>query len=315
MGNKLSVVTPCYGSPETLIELVSRLSKVLRSLVGNEYEIILVNDACPKGSWEVISKICGETPNVKGVNLSRNFGQHAAISAGLHQVESDHTVVMDCDLQDIPEEIPKLYEYSMIGVDVVFGRRLERKDSWIKKAGSRVFYLLYDYMTGFNSDHTIANFSIVSRKVVESYKQMKEQHRPYSYFINWLGFERVDVDIQHAERKHGKSSYNIKKLVTFALNSTISQTNKLLRMSIKLGFILSFSAFFYGLFILYEWMQGGLVQGWTSLIVAIFFSTGIILANLGLVGLYIGKIFDETKGRPTFIVSEVIPSIGDNSSS
>ncbi|NNN70325.1 glycosyltransferase family 2 protein [Vibrio sp. 3-2(1)] len=309
---ELSVVIPVYGACESLDELISRLTSTLKTKT-NDFEIILVNDASPDRSWETIKEHALIEPRVKGINLSRNFGQHRAINAGLAHSQGRWVVVMDCDLQDQPEDICILYEKALEGFDVVFGKRTERKDSFLKKLSSKVFYRVYDYLTGYITDHSIANFSIISRKVVNSYLLMKEQHKPYGYFVNWLGFKRVNIDVNHAQRPQGHSSYTFKKLLQLASDNIISQSNKPLRMSIKFGFSMSLFSMLYSVYLVFQYLINDIpVAGWTSVMVSIYFVSGIILANLGFVGLYIGKVFDETKGRPMYVVDELTFNKDDN---
>ena len=302
---KLSIVSPCYGAPELLEELVYRVCKSVTEITS-DFEIILVNDGCPQESWSVIKRLANDNEQVIGVNLSRNFGQHRAIAAGLSKVSGDYVVVMDCDLQDMPEEIHKLMKKSLEGYDVVFGRRVKRQDGIWKKLSARLYYKIFDFLTGFTTDHAVANFSVISKKVVDSYNQMPEQNRPYSYFITWLGFERCDVDIEHSPRPEGKSSYTFSKLLDFAINNIISETNRPLRLGIKFGFTMSFISLLVALVLAVRWYFGVVVPGWTSVIVSIFFTAGLILAKLGLIGIYTGKVFDETKSRPLFKISEVV---------
>ena len=302
---KLSIVSPCYGAPELLEELVYRVCKSVTEITS-DFEIILVNDGCPQESWSVIKRLANDNEQVIGVNLSRNFGQHRAIAAGLSKVSGDYVVVMDCDLQDMPEEIHKLMKKSLEGYDVVFGRRVKRQDGIWKKLSARLYYKIFDFLTGFTTDHAVANFSVISKKVVDSYNQMPEQNRPYSYFITWLGFERCDVDIEHSPRPEGKSSYTFSKLLDFAINNIISETNRPLRLGIKFGFTMSFISLLVALVLAVRWYFGVVVPGWTSVIVSIFFTAGLILAKLGLIGIYTGKVFDETKSRPLFVISEVV---------
>lgn len=308
----ISVVIPVYGACKSLDELISRLMRILKTKTNN-FEIILVNDASPDRSWEIIKEHASIEPRVKGINLSRNFGQHRAINAGLAHSQGRWVVVMDCDLQDQPEDICILYEKALEGFDVVFGKRTERKDSFLKKLSSKVFYRVYDYLTGYITDHSIANFSIISRKVVNSYLLMKEQHKPYGYFVNWLGFKRVNIDVNHAQRPQGHSSYTFKKLLQLASDNIISQSNKPLRMSIKFGFSMSLFSMLYSVYLVFQYLINDIpVAGWTSVMVSIYFVSGIILANLGFVGLYIGKVFDETKGRPMYVVDELTFNKDDN---
>jgi len=272
-----------------------------------DYEIILVNDACPQNSWEVIKQIVAEDPHVKGVDLSRNFGQIRAITAGLHYAEGEWVVVMDCDLQDKPEEIRRLYGKAQEGYDVVFARRAARKDTFFKILSSMFFYWIYGYFTAGAFDNTICNFSISRRIVMENYMRMGDQNRAFILFIKWMGFRQAVIDIEHAERASGNSSYTLRKQLQLALEIITTQSNKPLILSIKMGFTVSFLSFLYAIYLAIRYLIYNVsVAGWTSTIVSIYFVGGIILAQMGILGLYIGYIFDQTKQRPIFIVREVI---------
>lgn len=300
----ISVVTPVYGCCKSLNSLYKRLESTLSSITS-DFEIIMVNDASPDDAWDTIKRLANKDKRVKGLNLSRNFGQHYAITAGLDFADGDWTIVMDCDLQDQPEEIIKLYNKAQEGYDVVFGRRLDRKDSVFKRFTSKLFYKIYDYFTDSNVDNTIANFSIISKKVLISLRKLKEQNRSYPLFINWVGFNRTNINIEHASREEGKSSYTIEKLINFAIDSIVSQSNKPLKLSIKFGFLLSFLTMFYAIWLVARYfLYGTVVEGWTSVMVSLYFIGGLIFANIGILGLYIGKIFDETKNRPLYIISD-----------
>jgi dolichol-phosphate mannosyltransferase len=298
------IVTPVYGCDKSLNDLYERLNKTLTTITNN-FEIIMVNDSSPDNAWKTIKKLAEKDNRVKGINLSRNFGQHHAITAGLDYAQSDWTIVMDCDLQDQPEEIIKLYNKAQEGYDVVFGRRAKRQDSFLKKLGSIFFYKVYDYFTENDTDNTIANFSILSQKVVKEFQKIKEQNRSYYLFISWLGFKRTNVDIEHAKRGEGKSSYTFKKLINLAIDSIVAQSNKPLRLSIKFGFLMAFLSLLYAGWLIVRYTMFSIpVEGWTSMMVSFYFIGGLLFANMGFLGLYIGKIFDETKSRPLYVVSE-----------
>lgn len=300
----ISVVTPVYGCGGCLGQLHARLEATLTT-ISSDYEIIMVNDGSPDDSWETIKTLVRKDNRVKGVNLSRNYGQHQAITAGLDFARGDWVVVMDCDLQDQPEEIVKLYNEALGGADIVFGRRNRRKDPLLKRLGSKLFYKIYDYFTESRIDNTVANFSIISSKAVAKLRLLREQNRSYPLFVNWIGFTRADVDIDHAPRNEGKSSYTLQKLVNLAIDSIISQSNKPLRLSIKFGFILSFVSLMYACWLIIRYLLYSVpVAGWTSVMVSIYFIGGLIFANMGVLGLYIGKTFDEAKKRPLYIVQE-----------
>jgi dolichol-phosphate mannosyltransferase len=300
------VVTPVYGCGNTLHTLYSRLINTLTQIT-EDFEIIMVNDASPDNAWETIVKLAQQDKRVKGINFSRNFGQHHAITAGLDYAEGDWVVVMDCDLQDQPEEIIKLYKKAQEGHDIVWGKRYKRKDTKLKKLGSDIFHKLLDYLTEKKSDSSIANFSIISRQVLTEWLKIKEQNRNFPLFVEWLGFNTASINIEHACRPEGKSSYTFKKLIEFAIDNIVSQSNKPLRISIKFGFIVSLISMIYAFYLIIRYFLSDIpVEGWTSVMVSIYFIGGLLFANMGFLGLYIGKIFDETKGRPLYIVQEKI---------
>ncbi len=300
----ISVVTPVYGCSQSLQQLYERLRDTL-STITEDYEIIMVNDASPDNAWEAIKELSQKDNRVKGVNLSRNFGQHKAISAGLEYAQGEWTVVMDCDLQDQPEDIIKLYKKAIEGYDIVFGRRFERKDSIYKKFRSKMFYIVNDYFTENKMDNSVSNYSIISRRALNSVLRLKEQNRVYPLFANWVGYKKIEIDIEHAKRPEGKSSYTLYKMINLAIDSIVSQSNKPLRLAIKFGFILSLFSFLYGAWLIVRYYVFSIsAEGWTSVMVSIYFIGGLMFANMGMLGLYIGKIFDETKDRPIYLVQE-----------
>lgn len=299
---EISVISPIYKCEECIEELCHRLIKSLEKITDS-FEIILINDGSPYNDWEIIKKMAAADKRVKGINLSRNFGQHYAITAGLEYANGRWSVVMDCDLQDQPEEIEKLYAKAMEGYDIVVGKRAKRKDRFLKKIASKFFYAVFNYFTGAKVDNRIGNFGIYSQKVIKNILKLKEQNRSFGLFALWVGFSRVEIDVQHAKRIKGKSSYDLYKMVSLAINSVVAHSNKLLRLSIKIGFILSFCSILYALWLFltyFLWFKP--IAGWTSVMVSMYFLTGLVLGSIGIVGIYIGKIFDETKGRPLYIV-------------
>lgn len=302
---KISVVIPVYGCKAALPELHRRLSETLIQ-ISNDYEIILVDDCCPQNSWEEIEKICQIDKKVVGIHLSRNFGQIKAITAGLDNSTGDWIVVMDCDLQDRPEGILDLYKKAQEGYDVVFARRLERVDSRLTKFFSKTFYKVYDYFTDGNFDSSICNFSISKRKVIESYCRMREQRRAYTLFLKWLGFKQTAIDVKADARYEGKSSYNFTRKIKMAFDFITSQSTKPLLLSVKLGFIIALLAALYIVYLVIHYAMGGVYPGWTSVTASIFLMGGIILAAVGVVGVYIGNIFEETKNRPLYVVAKYL---------
>ncbi|GAB3052943.1 glycosyltransferase family 2 protein [Virgibacillus ainsalahensis] len=307
----ISVVVPVYGCETCLIELCSRIKDTIINIPA-QYEIILVNDASPDNAWETIRNLSQQDEQIKGIDFARNFGQHHAITAGLDHTNGDWIVVMDCDLQDRPEEIAKLYEKAMEGYEVVFGKRVERQDNWFKRKTSQAFYKVYDYFSGHTSDHSVANFSINAKKVVLGFRRMREQNRFFPLFIQWMGYRTASIPVEHNARKEGKSSYNIAKLITLATDAIISQSNKPLRLSIQFGFLVALASFLYAVYLFGRYFfLDERVAGWTSVMVSIFFIGGLIFFNFGVLGLYIGKIFNETKGRPLYLIRETTDEINE----
>ena len=302
----ISIVTPVYGCSTALTELYLRLVKTLDSIT-TDFEIIMVNDGSPDDAWSTISVLCKKDKRVKGINLSRNFGQHHAITAGLDYTRGEWIVVMDCDLQDQPEEIEKLYNKALEGYDVVLGKRTKRNDSIIKTLLSKWFYSLFSYLADTNYDPTVGTFRILSVKVVEKYRLFNERLLFFGAMINWLGFKTEGIEVVHEKRNNGKSTYSMRRRINLAINGILSFSDKPLRLSIKLGVSLSVMAF---LFILYKvilnLVSGTTVLGWSSLIAAIGFSTGLIVTVIGVVGLYVGSIFKEVKQRPNYICSDLL---------
>lgn len=302
----ISVVVPVYGCRAAIPELHRRLCESLGT-IANTFEIILVDDCCPQNSWEEIQKVCERDSRVVGIHLSRNFGQIRAITAGLDKSQGDWVVVMDCDLQDRPEAIPELYAKAQEGYDVVFARREGRKDSAITKFLSRCFYKVYDYFTEGTFDSSICNFSISRRIVIDSYCRMREQNRAYTMFIRWLGFRETAIDMSADERYEGKSSYNMRRKLKMAFEIITSQSNKPLFFSIKVGFAIATIALLYIIYLILRYLiVGDVLLGWTSTIASVYLMGGIILAAVGVVGIYVGNIFNETKNRPLYVIAECI---------
>lgn len=302
----LSIVSPVYRGEKMVSELVLRIINSLHSVTEN-YEIILVNDASPDNSWNEIVKQCNSNPRVKGINLSRNFGQHNAISAGLQFVNGEWIIVMDCDLQDRPEEIPNLFKKSQEGFDIVFGRRSVRKDSLFKKSTSSFFYKVFSALSGIESDKTIANFGIYHKQVIDEFNKMPEQSRFFPSQIKYLGFKSTAIDIEHGERAQGKSSYNLLKRVHLGFDVIISNSNKPLKIAVITGIFMSAISFILALYNIVAKMIGVIqVPGYTTTVFSIWFVGGILLFVMGILGVYIGKIYDQVKGRQFFIIKEKV---------
>ncbi|MFQ3598826.1 MAG: glycosyltransferase family 2 protein [Chloroherpetonaceae bacterium] len=306
---RISIVSPVYRSESLVATLVERISASVEQLT-QDYEIVLVEDCGPDASWEKIVEQCKKNPKVVGIKLSRNFGQQYAIQAGLDAARGEWVVVMDCDLQDRPEEIPKLYQKGLEGFDIVLASRKNRKDNFFKKFTSQAFYAVLSYLTDVKQDPTVAHFMLLHRKVVDALKQIADYHRSYPMLVKWVGFRVTKVEIQHAEREDGKSSsYSFKKRLNLAVNTILSFSDKPLRLIVNLGLFISLIAVLIAVSQIYLYLKGGItVQGWTSLFIALSFFSGLIITTLGVIGLYLGKVFESMKGRPTYIISQSINS-------
>lgn len=300
----ISIVSPEYKGEKMVHELVARIIASVESITS-DYEIILVNDASPDGTWEAIEQECRLNPKVKGLNLSRNFGQHYAITAGLSYAKGDWVVVMDCDLQDRPEEIPNLYVKAQEGYDSVLAQRLQRSHGWFKKMGSKWFYKVFSYLTETKQDASVANFGIYNRKVIDAVLSMGDAMRYFPTQIQWVGFKKAYMPIQHDERAEGKSTYNFRRLFRLAFDTIIAFSDKPMRLMVNIGLLVTLTAFVVGIVFIVRYCMGLIeVMGFASLIISLWLLGGIIISLIGIVGIYLGKLFEKAKDRPTFIVND-----------
>lgn len=303
---KFSVVIPVYKCSETIVELSDRLIKTLSSL-SNDFEIIFVNDRSPENEWQLITELALKTDRIKGINLSRNFGQHYAVTAGLEHAQGEWIVVMDGDLQDQPEQIVHLYNKAQEGYEIVSARRVVRNDKFFKKLFSNFFYKLFGYLTDNHYDSSIANFGIYHKNVIASLLLMKDKIRVFPILLQWVGYNKIGLEVTHNARPSGSSSYTYKKLFHLAFDIIISFSNKPLLLMVKAGLFISVMSIMVGAFYLYKHVTGQiLISGFTSIIVSIWFLSGAIMLSLGVLGVYIGKIFDSAKDRPLYIIQNSI---------
>lgn len=306
----ISVVIPVYKAQSCLDELYKRLRASLEEITG-DFEIIMVEDCGGDRSWDIIQELSGLDSRVKGIKFSRNFGQHYGITAGLDYSDGDWTVIMDCDLQDRPEAIPALYNKAREGYDIVLAVRQERKHSFLKRNTSRIFYKAFNYLADVKHDGRVGNFRVISRDVVEKFCLMREQLRFFGGLIDWLGFPTASINIVHDESSAGKSTYTFRKLWKLAMETIIAYSDKPLKLAVKFGFMLASFSILFGLYIIYKAFRYDTpVMGWSSLMVSVYFLGGIIVAILGIIGVYLGKTFDETKKRPLYIIQKTTDNLG-----
>lgn len=286
--------------------LVERIRNALLPL-GKAFEIVLVEDGSPDRSWEDMAQAAAEYPEVVAIRLSRNFGQHRAITAGLEQARGAWIVVMDCDLQDKPEEIPGFLEKAKEGWDVVQGQRVFRRDSAIKRWLSTRFYATMGLMTGSRHDHTVANFGLYRRNVIEAVLAMRESVRFFPLQVQWAGFRRTGIPVDHGEREVGQTAYTFTKALNLAIDVLLSFSDKPLRLTIRAGMLVMLVAFLMAAWLMVRTLLYGITgEGWLSLMASIWFLCGLVIVVLGMTGLYIGKAFEEVKQRPIYVVAEVL---------
>lgn len=305
----ISVVTPVYNAEKILPELYRRLTEALGTIT-EDYEIVMVEDCGADASWPAIVGLAARDPRVKGIKLSRNFGQHPAITAGLDYADGDWVVVMDCDLQDPPSEIIKLYRRALEGFDIVVGRRTDRRDSRLKRAGSKAFYKAFSYLVGTRNDGEAANFRILSRKVVEAFRCLRERHRFFIALIDWMGFSTDHIQVEHAARYEGKTTYTYVRLVKLAVDTIISNSDRPLQLAVYMGFGMALLSFLTGgAYFVHTLIHGSTVSGWPSVIISIYFLAGVNTLFLGVLGVYQARTFDEVKKRPLYLIDQKTTSL------
>lgn len=300
---EISVISPVYGTDLNLWELCKRIVTTIEK-IDVSFEIILINDASPDNSWEVITQLSDEDPRIKGINLSRNFGQHSAITAGLDLANGRWTVVMDCDLQDQPEEIENLYKAITSDIDMVLAKKKVRKDSWSKIITSKLFYRVLKSLSGITHDTHVSSFGIYSREVIDAVLSYRERFRSFGLLVHLVGYKRKSIEVDHGNRESNASGYTFFSRLDLAINSIIAHSDKPLKVSITIGVIattlaLAYAAYLILAFFLYELPM----SGFTTIIVSMFLLFGLHFILLGVVGLYVGRVFDETKRRPLYHIS------------
>ncbi len=300
----ISIVSPVYRAEKILPTLVAEIDAVMAK-IGEDYEIILVDDRSPDHSWEVMKSLTSTNRNLKTYRLSRNFGQHATIMAGLSKAAGDWIVVMDCDMQDQPKEIEKLYRKALEGYDAVLARREMRLDSYFKRLTSKIFYRIFNYLAGIEINNEIANFGIYKNKVITSVLKIEDHIKFFPLFVNWVGYATTSVSVEHRHREDGKSSYSLSSLISLAFNVIISFSDKPLKIFVGFGAMISMLSIFVAAYFTISYFQGQiLISGFSSIILSIWFLSGIIISCIGIVGIYLGKTFNQTKNRPVFIIDE-----------
>ncbi len=286
-------------------ELVRQIEETVSKLTS-DYEIILVEDHSPDNSREIITEICRKNKRVKGVFLSRNFGQQYALNAGFDLSTGDYVVTLDCDLQNPPAQIKDLYEKIQEGYDIVFASRQNRPDNFFMTQGSHLFNKLMGFLTDTKQDESLAEFAIYRRKVIDAMAQMGDYRRYYPLMNQWVGFKTAKVFVNHDERTDGKeSSYSMRKRIELAVTTAVSFSTKSLRLIVYFGVVITLLAIIAALgLVIKTIVRDTPVNGWVTLFVSMWFIAGIMISVMGIIAVYIGSIFDEVKHRPSYIIDE-----------
>ncbi len=303
-----SVVVPVYNEEEVINETYKRLKKVMDEL-NIIYEIIFVNDGSKDKTRALATEICKNDSNIKFIDFARNFGHQTAITAGMDYASGQAVVVIDADLQDPPEVIPKMLEKWREGYEVVYGQRIKREgETFFKKITAKMFYRTLNRMTEVDIPVDTGDFRLIDRKVCDALKQVSERNRYIRGIISWLGFKSTPVPFVREKRFAGTTKYPLKKMIKFASDAIMSFSYKPLKLATYFGFFVSFASFIYLIVTILLKIFGVIatVPGWASIVAIILFFNGIILLILGIIGEYIGRIYDEAKNRPLYVIREIV---------
>lgn len=305
----LSVVVPAYNEQEVLPEFHKRLSDVLKSMSVNA-EIVYVNDGSTDNTLAVMHSLRDSDPRVGIVDLSRNFGKEIALTAGLDHAKGDAVVVIDADLQDAPELIPEFVKHWADGYDVVYAKRISRDgESLMKKASAFAFYRLIQKISRVRIPEDTGDYRLLSRRAVDALKQLREQHRFMKGLFAWMGFPQKEVQYRRDPRYTGQTKWNYWRLWNFALEGITSFTIAPLKLATYLGLVIALGAFMYAGVIIYRTLiYGNPVAGYPSLMTVMLFLGGIQLITIGIIGEYLGRVFDEVKQRPLYLLKGYEPS-------
>jgi glycosyltransferase involved in cell wall biosynthesis len=306
---KLSVISPVYKAEKLLYQLVEEIEKSVSQLTS-DYEIILVEDNSPDQSWQIIQQISRNNPNVTGIRFSRNFGQQEALHAGMKYATGDFIVTLDCDLQDNPSEIIKMKNKVDEGYDIILAGRIDRKDDFLKKIFSKLFYRVLNYLSEIKIDPSVSNYVFYRREALDALLSMGDYFVYYPFMVNWIGFRKFVLPIEHQERMDKiKSSYSFKKRFKLAFHTIISFSDKPLRIVLRLGVFIVFLSLLFAVILSIRYLADDQrVQGWMSVFLSLWLIGGLIISVLGMVGIYVGNTFEKVKSRPNFIIREIINS-------
>jgi dolichol-phosphate mannosyltransferase len=308
----LSIVIPCYNEEACIDELHRRVTAAARALVGTDYELILINDGSRDGTWAAMQRLSAGDPQLVAINLSRNHGHQLALTAGLDLSRGARILIIDADLQDPPELLgPMMAKMDAEEADVVYGLRVSRAGETIgKKLSASAFYRLLDRLTDIEIPVDTGDFRLMSRRALDTLLSMPEQARFIRGMVAWIGFRQVPYPYHRAERHAGETHYPLSKMIRLAFDAVTGFSTAPLRLATQLGMALGLMALLFGAYTLFGWLRGGTVEGWTSLALLVIILGSAQMFVLGLIGEYLGRVYVEAKGRPLYIIAEVLGTAG-----
>jgi glycosyltransferase involved in cell wall biosynthesis len=306
MKKKISILIPAYNEQEILERLYVRLDRLTKETTEYGFEFLFINDGSRDRTLNIIKSYAEKDNRIAYINLSRNFGKEIAMAAGFDHVTGDATVIIDADLQDPPELIPKMIKYWEEGYDDVYARRTSRSgESWLKKITSEVFYKILQKSTSIPIQRDTGDFRLLDKRCIEALREFRESQRYTKGMFSWVGYQKKEILYDRDPRAAGETKWNYRKLLNFAIDGITSFTTAPLRFSSLMGIIISFIAFIYILYLVIRTIIfGSDLAGYPSMMAAILFLGGVQLLSIGIIGEYIGRIFNETKHRPLYFVEE-----------
>ncbi len=303
---EISIVIPVYGCGAIIDKTVSEVVKAVEEITS-DYEILLVDDRAPDNAWEAIQKLAAQSPKIKGIKLSRNFGQEGAILAGSTYAKGKYIVYLDCDMQENPEYIKEFYSYLKSGeADIVFSLRKQRSQGFLRRTLTKFYNWMFKKIAGAGFTLEFSSLMAFNRKVLTHFLELKDQHRIRAGLLTWLGFKQKFVYIEHLPGLRGKTSYSFSKFVRVAVDAWVSQSTRLLYLAVFFGILFAIFALLGVFYVVIKYFVQGFLPGWASLITTIMASTSVILFQLGILGVYLAKTFEQAKERPLFIVEETL---------
>ncbi len=306
-GIRLSVAIPVHNEESVLPELLTRVQRVLDGLPPGPHEILFVDDGSTDRSFEILCEAARKDPRIVAISLSRNFGHQAALTAALDHVSGDAIVVMDGDLQDVPEVVPEFVEKFREGYDVVYAQRVRRKEPLPLRLCYFVFYRMMASLSDIRLPLDSGDFGLMSRRVVDHVRRMPEHHRYLRGMRSWVGFRQIGIPVERAERHSGRSKYGVMRLMKLAFDGIFAFSIVPIRAAALMGAFVMFLSTLYVFYSLYaKIFEHKSPQGFTALLIAVTFLSGVLLFFLGIIGEYVGRIYEETKARPQYVIGKMV---------